>query len=55
MYGLSFTLGKAYECISTLCHVTGALVVQLVLILYCKLFLDAEGPLPLFVALALHP
>ena len=38
MYGLSLTLGRAYECISTWCHVTGALVVQLVLILNCKLF-----------------
>ena len=39
VYGLSFTLGRAYECISTWCHVTGALVVQFVLILYCKVFL----------------
>ena len=39
MYELSFTLGRAYECISTWCHVTGALVVQFVLILYCKFFL----------------
>ena len=38
VYGLSFTLGRAYECLSTWCHVTGALVVQFVLILYCKLF-----------------
>ena len=37
MYGLSFTLGTAYGCISTWCHVTGALVVQFVLILCCKL------------------
>ena len=35
MYELSFTLGRAYECISTWCHVTGALVVQFVLILFC--------------------
>ena len=39
MYGLSFTLGRAYECISTWCHFTGALVVQFVLILYCTVFL----------------
>ena len=39
VYGLSFTLGRAYECISTWCHVTGALVVQFVLILNCNLFL----------------
>ena len=39
MYRLSFTLGRAYECISTWCHVAGALVVQFVLILYCKVFL----------------
>ena len=37
VYGSSVTLGKAYECISTWCHVTGALVVQFVLILCCKL------------------
>ena len=36
MHGLSFTPGKAYECISTCCHITSALVVQFVLILYCK-------------------
>ena len=39
LYGLLFTLGRAYECISTWCHVTGALVVQFVLILYCKVSL----------------
>ena len=39
MYGLSFTMERAYEGISTWCHVTGALVVQFVLILYCKVFL----------------
>ena len=38
VYGLLFTLATAYECISTWCHVTGALVVQFVLILYCKVF-----------------
>ena len=36
---------RAHECISTWCHVTGALVVQFVLILYCKLFLMVlNGP-----------
>ena len=55
MYGLSFTLREASECISTWCHVTGALVVQFVLLLYCKLFLGAQWPLPLLMALALHP
>ena len=45
MYGLSFTLGRAYECISTWCHVTGALVVHFVLILIVNFFLDgAEWP-----------
>ena len=43
VYGLSFALGKAYECISAWCHVTGALVVQVVLILYCKLFWVLSG------------
>ena len=43
VYGLSFTLGRAYECINTWCHVTGALVVQFVLILYCKLFFAGAG------------
>ena len=37
------------------CQVTGALVVQFVLTLYCKLFFGIEWPLALLMALALHP